>query len=184
MVRERFQFLPRCLTIPPHSSALVDIDFNWILPESWTHSMRQSPRHKKKNLRIPKRDRYVKADFISLIFHHDSYISKCDTPSSTILVVEVVVFLFLTWPLVLSFCSVLCVSQVHLPQHPSRGDVDAASEWRLLFDIDAPFVVLYANWPGWRRRLFDVQMMILGHCKCANHCFSVNCLPRGVKELY
>lgn len=46
------------------------------------------------------------------------------------------------------------------------------------------FAVLYANWPGWRRRLSDVQMMILGHCKCAHHCFSVNCLPCGVKKLY
>lgn len=46
--------------------------------------------------------------------------------------------LFLTWLLVLSSYSVLCVSQVHLPQHPSRGDIDAALEWRLLFDIDAP----------------------------------------------
>lgn len=29
-----------------------------------------------------------------------------------------------------------------------------------------------------------MQMMILGHCKCAHHCFSVNCLPRGVTKLY
>lgn len=72
--------------------------------------------------------------------HHNYYISisyKNDTPSSTVLVVEVVVLLLLTWP-PLSFYSVLCASQVHLPQHPSRGDIDAALEWRLLFDIDAP----------------------------------------------
>lgn len=29
-----------------------------------------------------------------------------------------------------------------------------------------------------------MQMMILGHCKCAHHCFSVNRLPCGVKKLY
>lgn len=78
--------IPKCLTIAPHSSALVNINFNWILLESWTHSLRQSPGHKK--MRIPKkRHGYVNAAFICLIFHHDLlYLS------SMILVVEVVVF--------------------------------------------------------------------------------------------
>lgn len=47
--------------------------------------------------------------------------------------------LFLTWPSIfILLYGVLCVSPVHLLQHPSSRDIDAASEWRLLFDIDAP----------------------------------------------
>lgn len=74
----------------------------------------------------------AKAAFICLINHHSFLISNSKTTSLMILVS--VLYL----PSILP--GSLCVSGAHpsLPQHPSRGDIVAALEWRLLFDIDAP----------------------------------------------
>lgn len=117
---QRFQFFPTFPTVPPHSSALVGIDFNWILPESWTHSKRWSPGRGHKNSRIQKK----KHGFINTsdnspwllclnVWHTFLYDSR--SGSSCVL--------FLPWPPILSFYAVLCASQVHLPQHPSRGNI-------------------------------------------------------------
>lgn len=113
--------------------------------------------------------------------HFDFYTSKFSA-LSTIAVVEVGVIYFLPDPVFfhLSQCFVYLRCTSAFQQRTHRYCIGMkTSFWHW-----CTFVLLYANWPGWRRRLFDVQIMILGHCKCANHCFSVNCLPCGVKKLY
>ena len=109
-----------------------DTDFNCIsLHPSLTQSMRQGSGHDHKKCRDSKnKHEYGKFTMITaslcmtfLWFQWWKYWSV----------------LFLTWPpIFILFYGVLCASPVHLLQHPSSRDIDAASEWRLLFDIDAP----------------------------------------------
>lgn len=152
---ERFQLLSRCPTIPTHSSALVDINFNWILPESCTHFMRQRLGHGHKNKPTKqKRNMYMWTQpWVTMI----TISLSIPNPSSTILLVEVVVFYSLPDPTFFHFtqcfvylrCTYLGIPAEKTYSRCCIGMKTSIWHWYT-------FVVLYANWPGWRKRLFDV----------------------------
>ena len=96
------------------------------------HSMRQGPGHDHKKLRDSK-DKTRIWDI-----HYDYGISMYDTPSTISVLKVLECFIPHLTPYFYSIPRVLCASPVHRLQHPSSRNIDAASEWRLLFDIDAP----------------------------------------------
>lgn len=89
---------------------------------------------------------------------------------------EVFFFFFsspLTWPLRF-FIIHNALSISGEPSSTSRQEeIDATLEWRNeyfhLTLMHLCGIICKLQW--WRWRPFDVQMMILGHCKCAHHCF-------------
>lgn len=113
----------------------------------------KSPDHGLKNYKIK-----YEATFISSVYHNDC-ISNCSIIYHGDLSICAIRHLTdVCW-----FCSVVCISPMYLPPHSSRKRICRrcismkTSIWHW-----CTFVVVYANWPGWRRSLFDVQIMILG----------------------